>query len=349
MRRRTRKYPFAGSRAKIERGLRDEFALCYLTLSYLSALEDADMFMRFTTTYVEHTGDLKILAICRGCKTRQTTMLDEPSWVIDYHNYYSETPEMISWRPGEEEWSAGGNDRRCTPVIDGKLFGAQGYEFDSVFKVSSVSKIGRKKVKPSYITTVISSFVSAAGFSRFYLDAKKMVSEANPESTYRHGGNIGLTTLEAFWQTFGTCHGATALGGSNETPRDKKIREGVDRLLTRHAALVTIDNLAGFLFSIALYLVVVIMTGFGDALYTEFFAWGGWTKQRRFFVTEKGYFGLGPGGTEVGDKVVLLQGGRVPIITRPGGPSSIVGESYVKGIMNGEVFDKDKCRLLWYR
>lgn len=237
-------------------------------MSYPSALKDADIFTRFTTTYIEQTGDLKILAICRGCKTRETTTLDDPSWVIDYRDYYSGTPEFISWRPefiswrpGEGEWSAGGNDHRCTPVIDGNLFGAQGYEFDSVLKVSSVSRTGRKKVNPSYITAAISSFVSAAGFSRFYLDAKKISSEANPESKYRHGGNTGITTLEAFWQTLRTSHGPTELREPNELPRDKKIREGVDRLLTLHAGLVTIDNWAGFLFSIALYLVVLIMTG----------------------------------------------------------------------------------------
>ncbi|KAI1736991.1 heterokaryon incompatibility protein-domain-containing protein [Xylaria scruposa] len=312
------------------------------------ALDDADIFTRFTTTYVEHTGDLRILAICRGCKTKKTMMLDDPSWVIDYRNYYSGTPELISWRPGEREWSAGGNDPRCKPVINGNLFGAQGYEFDSVFKVSSISKIGRKKVNQSYLTGVISSFVSAAGFVRFYLDAKKMVSEANPESMYRHGGEASLTTLEAFWQTV-MRHSDTTLGGPNEVPKDTKIREGVDRLLTRHAGLVMMDNLAGFLFSIALYLVVLIMTCFGDVFYTEFFAWTEWAKQRRFFITERGYFGLGAGETRVGDKVVLLHGGPVPIITRPGEPSSIVGESYVQGIMDGEVFDKEKCRLLWYR
>ncbi|KAI0543894.1 heterokaryon incompatibility protein-domain-containing protein [Xylaria curta] len=312
------------------------------------ALDDADVFKRFTTTYVEHTGDLKILAICRGCKTKETTTLDDPSWVIDYQDYYSGTPDLISWRPGEVEWSAGGNDRRCKPVINGNLFGAQGYEFDSVFKVSSVCRTGRKKVNQSYLMGVISSFVSAAGYSRFYLDAKNIVSKANPESMYRHGGNTGLTTLEAFWQTL-MRHDASVFGGPNEMPRDKKVREGVDRLLTRHAGLVTIDNLAGFLFSIALYLVVLVMTGLGDVFYTEFFAWSGWVKKRRFFVTEKGYFGLGPGETRVGDKVVLLQGGPVPIITRPGEPSSIVGESYVRGIMEGEAFDKEKCRLLWYR
>ncbi|KAI0104876.1 heterokaryon incompatibility protein-domain-containing protein [Nemania sp. FL0031] len=311
-------------------------------------LDAADIFKRFTTTYVEYTGDLEILAICRGCNTNGTTMLDDPSWVIDYRNYYNGTTELISWRPGEVEWSAGGNDRRCKPVINGNRFGAQGYEFETIFKVSSVSKTGRKKVKPSYLAAVISSFVSAAGFSRFYLDAKKIVSEANPESMYRHGGNTGLTTLDAFWQTLRMDPHGTVLGGPNELPRDKKIREGVDQLLTRHAGLVTIDNVAGFLFSIALYLIVLIMTCLGDVFYTEFFAWAIWTKQRRFFVTEKGYFGLGPGETRVGDKIVLFQGGPVPIITRPGEPSSIVGESYVQGIMEGEVFDKEKCRLLWY-
>lgn len=61
--------------------------------------------------------------------------------------------------------------------------------------------------------------------------------------------------------------------------------------------------------------------------------------KRSFFVTEKGYMGLGPFNTEEGDLVYVLAGGQVPFILRPeisSGGFWLVGESYVHGIMDGE-------------
>jgi hypothetical protein len=61
--------------------------------------------------------------------------------------------------------------------------------------------------------------------------------------------------------------------------------------------------------------------------------------KRAFFVTEKGYIGLGPSNMEEGDLVYVLSGGQVPFILRPTtleGGFSLVGETYVHGIMDGE-------------
>ena len=61
--------------------------------------------------------------------------------------------------------------------------------------------------------------------------------------------------------------------------------------------------------------------------------------KRAFFVTEKGYMGLGPSSMEEGDLVYVLSGGQVPFILRPtvlAEGFSLVGESYVHGIMDGE-------------
>ncbi|KAI0197180.1 hypothetical protein EV127DRAFT_4577 [Xylaria flabelliformis] len=61
---------------------------------------------------------------------------------------------------------------------------------------------------------------------------------------------------------------------------------------------------------------------------------------RRFFITAKGLFGLAPAVAQKGDCVVVLFGGKVPYVLR-GFPDTelyhLVGESYVHGIMDGEV------------
>ncbi|KAI0161714.1 hypothetical protein GGR52DRAFT_137006 [Hypoxylon sp. FL1284] len=71
------------------------------------------------------------------------------------------------------------------------------------------------------------------------------------------------------------------------------------------------------------------------------------TALRRFFISRQGYIGLAPLGTEVGDLVCVLAGGRAPFIVRPVQQSEgdhqatskavcrLLGDSYVHGLMDG--------------
>lgn len=59
---------------------------------------------------------------------------------------------------------------------------------------------------------------------------------------------------------------------------------------------------------------------------------------RRFFTTTKGFVGLAPDIAQVGDKVCLISGCCTPFIIRADGPNfCLVGESYVHGVMDGEL------------
>ena len=61
-------------------------------------------------------------------------------------------------------------------------------------------------------------------------------------------------------------------------------------------------------------------------------------KGRRFFTTTKGFMGLAPDIAQVGDKVCLISGCCTPFIIRADGPNfCLVGESYVHGVMDGEL------------
>ncbi|KAH6608146.1 hypothetical protein Trco_004459 [Trichoderma cornu-damae] len=78
------------------------------------------------------------------------------------------------------------------------------------------------------------------------------------------------------------------------------------------------------------------------------------TRHRRFAVTSKGYFVLGPDALQEGDVVAVLRGGKTPFLLRrapgkgpaPGGGDDdpdacwlLVGECYVHGLMDGEGWD----------
>ncbi|KAK4664073.1 uncharacterized protein QC763_500170 [Podospora pseudopauciseta] len=69
------------------------------------------------------------------------------------------------------------------------------------------------------------------------------------------------------------------------------------------------------------------------------------TPRRRLGITASKRVCLLPKLTEVGDKVALLRGGRVPMILRPreDGSMQFVGEAYVHGVMDGEAFHEEEC------
>lgn len=65
-------------------------------------------------------------------------------------------------------------------------------------------------------------------------------------------------------------------------------------------------------------------------------------RDRRVCITTKGRLGLVPIIAEVGDKIVVLNGGRMPFVMRKGPQSyRLVGEGYIHGIMDGEAIGDD--------
>ncbi|KAK0616356.1 heterokaryon incompatibility protein-domain-containing protein [Immersiella caudata] len=68
---------------------------------------------------------------------------------------------------------------------------------------------------------------------------------------------------------------------------------------------------------------------------------------KRLLVTKGGYIGLGPREMQVGDRVFLVRGSRTPLVLRPRGDQwELVGDCFVRGIMQGEAFDEAKCEQL---
>ena len=74
------------------------------------------------------------------------------------------------------------------------------------------------------------------------------------------------------------------------------------------------------------------------------------TLSRRFFVTKKGFMGIGPSAMNEGDHVCVLIGGPVPFVLRPEAQKSsrhskanrlwsMIGDCYVHGIMDGEALE----------
>ncbi|KIX09356.1 uncharacterized protein Z518_00435 [Rhinocladiella mackenziei CBS 650.93] len=95
----------------------------------------------------------------------------------------------------------------------------------------------------------------------------------------------------------------------------------------------------------------------GRQLVLEFCKNGGWSEvceslhgmiiNQNFFITKRGYIGIGPATTVRGDEVWVLFGAKVPFILRPSTNErrgdekipkyTLVGNTFVYGIMDGEV------------
>ena len=65
--------------------------------------------------------------------------------------------------------------------------------------------------------------------------------------------------------------------------------------------------------------------------------------------TRNGYIGLAPRYAEPEDWIGVFKGGKVPPVIRADGPCwQLIGECYVHGIMKGEVWDEEKCEIVWF-
>lgn len=71
------------------------------------------------------------------------------------------------------------------------------------------------------------------------------------------------------------------------------------------------------------------------------------TKARKVCITSKGYIGLAPDLTEVGDEVCIFQGARAPFILRNIGDAyNVVGDAFVLNLMKGEALEMNDSRLV---
>ena len=67
---------------------------------------------------------------------------------------------------------------------------------------------------------------------------------------------------------------------------------------------------------------------------------------RAFFTTSRGYMGFGAMGAQVGDQVCILGGGWTPFILRNHNTHfEMIGDSYLHGMMQGEMLDLGKPKV----
>lgn len=236
-----------------------------------------------------------------------------PSWVPDW----SQIPNLRLWRAEFRLYDAGGPSILQSIECSNDLLTVSGYEFDVIHRAGPSWSHEQLSVEPPYemlrdVLRETESFAiqECSAYSSQEKLADAIVRTPIADAEMSSSADRDRTTIRATT----SCHSAFQALKCGD-------RRSVMNMPTQFRSYVT-------------YVTAELL-------------------HRRLFVTRKGYLGLGPHGTSEGDLVCVLRGAQVPFVMReqttpgrvPGTfwkrekiSCELVGEAYVHGIMDGEVW-----------
>ncbi|MBE3049444.1 HET domain-containing protein [Candidatus Bathyarchaeota archaeon] len=188
----------------------------------------------------------------------------------------------------------------------------------------------------SGLASVYASLTAVVPQIGTYSDWEALARSSAPRNPYPKVDGAAYDPLAVYWRTL--CAGAQAPGGADETARMFYAWRANLRPITRLHEW----HVDGVLRPIA-FLGYLRRTWRG---YSEFAPLIEMGYERRLGRGVNGFLALLPAATEVGDKIILVKGGRVPLVLRGDGSGQgyrLVGEAYVEGLMDGEAFDEEAC------
>lgn len=225
--------------------------------------------------------------------------------------------------------------------IDNKLLGIPGTVIDYISKVGDEHDTFDK---PSVMYKVPAE--------QTILNNWEHISGARSWSKYITGEKM----LDAYWQTL--------VAGCSRDQYDKLQKQFhlFDKTTKRFRMLHWVGLQHYKRSYIAASFAILVVSMFSDMIYKSFASplSGGYATWefsrkmeravtgRRMVKTEKGYIGLATGDTQLGDAVVLIEGGTMPLILRQtGSEKRLVGDAYIHGIKTNDPTSKHKFETIW--
>jgi hypothetical protein len=310
-------------------------------------LQTTDIYEQVAKSVLEKSSTLDLLGIPKVMPRSPIGLL--PSWVPDWSAWDFASSLCLRNMQGKYVFDFDATQTFCLPkrmIIKGHTLELSGHTFDRVCKVGrvfdpfpeqeSLDQFRVRKYLPSLHALIIAN------------DWSK-VSQALSGSEYPTGERI----MDSFIRTL-------FLGDlPNMFPTDSDIEHFLQQHMYRLAQTIgaklqgpRLQKLLDSWYSIALRRPAtahtVISLTVSKKNYKQRFNLihdaVGRTIHRKMIRTTKGYIGMGPRSTKEGDCVVLVQGGRVPLVLRPRDHHwELLGDCYLHGIMHGEGFEEAKC------
>ncbi|KAI1412551.1 hypothetical protein F5Y13DRAFT_44119 [Hypoxylon sp. FL1857] len=305
------------------------------------ATDTEKVFTNFTIQYLSQTLDLGILSCCRGIKPSGL------SWILnyDFNGAVELVPEdTFNWSP---TFRAGGNTR-CVPIFteDNTLIGLQGHEIDRIACASPIPSPSPDTEGETTVTKRLRfEYTEVTNFFRLYLHARH-ICRIYDERSYQPTNE---SIREAFYRTLTISSTGRRFGFISDVSPMIPLLDKLDKIIAKVARSANISA------SLPLFILYCISTFRmrrdvnGDWALSTLLSQIEATRRRRFITTENGYIGLAPSKAEVGDRVVLIQGHKPPVVARRAGERwKLVGDCYLRGVMEGEMFNQGSCELIWF-
>ena len=323
------------------------------------ALSVRDAFCKATRQLILQSGNLDVLGACLS-----TTNMDLPSWVPDWTiRDHAPRPMMHDALGPPRHTHATGGDRITSSsprfITNGDTLVLSGHEVTSVAAVAPIlrrlisdvpkfeplklgdtlaSRLALLPIVLSRLGTLYSMLACIVPHLGVFTDWEEFARDVPPTNPQPLPPGPGEESdpLAIYWQTLST--GALAPEGraatarlfyawrANLKPISRLHRWQIDRV-SRPLAFVGYINCTW-------------------QRYAEFAQFLEMAYERRLGRGANGFLALLPAGAEIGDRIVFVKGGRVPLVVRPGkteGTYNFVGEAYVHGIMDGEGFNENNC------
>jgi len=314
---------------------------------------------------VEVYGDLDVLCVPKSDDTtdefenkwyeNEATRL--PSWVPDWRRNPTGEAFTLTGRDQDRHltYRAAGASRAHITLDknDKNVLGLSGYCVDRITECGAAGVNSDNHMEGrSTVRMILDSFSFGLELRLRYIDWKHIAR------VYTGGEYVTGTEVkeDAFWRTLVAGY---AFRSDTDFAEVKKLYREWDASLLRFGSLrswlprpifkaavlsgLVMDGLRT-MFALTFWLPLYSRTG---EAFTNFMHGAG---HRRFVRTEKGYIGLAPKNARVGDEIALFEGGNLPFIVRKreaGERWTLLGDCYVHGMMAGEVFEREKCEIMW--
>lgn len=300
-----------------------------------------EVFLDATRVLLLRSPFLRLLSMSYGI-TRPNEK-DIPSWM--WNPEAGSTQYHLSWRgvgtrnAFQASWSS-----RSQPQFRDRMLGLHGYPFDVVQKVGNFLSINKGFLSYEDTVKAIQCYLS-------WVDVSGLNEQGVPEAEARTRTDAFRRALKPFEEK--PAFRETGPVSDDSDAKDfvlfhAEIMKRFGKSLAPRAKTKCWSKL-----ELRANIEAIRLLSLWESACLKFLCHG-WDEcvipliDRCFVATEKGIYGLCPRGTMPGDRVFLLQGAIVPLVLRPSGEKWVlVGECYIHGAMYGELWDPNRCEMLW--